>query len=310
MEGMERAELTVKGLPRHTGEIVAVDFEHLCEVVRWGGKVMGIASCAFPHPKEWRLGNMEVPLDGSTVRNLTRAIAGINQVEPSCLAAWAERIGQLPHDVGKRYNNRLLTPKDWMSHFKNVLHRGMRVRSHSSDAQAHGCRCCKHARENITHFASCVATGKIFLDLADLVGVPIRQFSENDRNRFALFALTPDGKQLPEGWINLHLLLWRYVIYQLVLVDTEDAKFESHAVWQAAWSKFESRALAKKESVRTDLLRAESRGLEPPDLTGRSACMTPLASLDETGELVWDEKLKEQVSKLTTAPKRKHKARS
>ena len=50
-----------------------------------------------------------------------------------------------------------------------------------------------------------------------------------------------DGSRLPEGWINLHLLLWKYTIYQLTLVCTEDARFRAHEVWQAAWSRLQKK---------------------------------------------------------------------
>ena len=67
-----------------------------------------------------------------------------------------EDIGPLPNDIGERYNTRLLTPRDWGSHFKNVLHRALLVRSISSGEP---CRCCGYAYENLQHFAKCEAAG-------------------------------------------------------------------------------------------------------------------------------------------------------
>ena len=79
---------------------------------------MGIAESTFPHPKEWRLGTATETMDKLTVRALTAAISAIKRVEPSCIGAWQQRIGQLPHDIGARYNNSLLTPKDWHSYWR------------------------------------------------------------------------------------------------------------------------------------------------------------------------------------------------
>ena len=43
-------------------------------------------------------------------------------------------------------------PRDWTSHFKNVLHRALLTRSVTTQSP---CRCCGYARENLQHFASC-----------------------------------------------------------------------------------------------------------------------------------------------------------
>ena len=75
--------------------------------------------------------------------------------------------------------------------------------------------------------------------------------------------------------------IWKYLLYTLTAMETEDAKYQPHEVWQAAWVAFERRALAKQENVRTDILRAESRGEEPPDVTTKGKCLAPLASLGE-----------------------------
>ena len=156
-------------VPVDTIMLFAVPDSVMLDIVRWGGKVMGVAECTFPHPSEWRLGTMTVPLDGVTVRNLTHELRQINSVDPSCLAAWELRIGKLPHDIGQRYNNKLLTPKDWMSHFKNVLHRAFYSKNRRAGDQL--CRCCKSAIENLQHIATCSIAGMVFDDFALLADV-------------------------------------------------------------------------------------------------------------------------------------------
>ena len=85
------------------------------------------------------------------------------------------------------YPKSLLTPRDWASHFKNVLHRAMMVRSTTTEE---ACRCCGHARENLLHFATCEKAGDIFRKLHELTGTgPLR--SQQEIERFALFALHP-----------------------------------------------------------------------------------------------------------------------
>ena len=69
--------------------------------------------------------------------------------------------------------------------------------------------------------------------------------------RHVLFAIKPNNAFEREGWINFHLLLWKYVVWQLVQVETEDAPFKAHEVWQAAWQRFERKALALSERTKT-----------------------------------------------------------
>jgi hypothetical protein len=90
--------------------------------------------------------------------------------------------------------------------------------------------------------------------------VPITdtQATPQSRKKFGLFALTGNNKPLEEGWINFHLLLWKYFIYQVTIVDTEEATYEEHAVWKAALQRFEFKAKAKSEAVKTDMLRADT----------------------------------------------------
>ena len=102
--------------------------------------------------------------------------------------------------------------------------------------------------------------------------------------------------------MNFHLLLWRYTIYQLVLVETEDVKFQPHAIWSAAWTRFERKALAKRESTRTEILRAESRGWDTPDVSRKGQCMEPIARINKTGDLVWDNDIVSRIKMAGTKP--------
>ena len=56
--------------------------------------------------------------------------------------------------------------------------------------------------------------------------------------------------------------------------------------------------------IRTDILRADSRGDEPPDVTSKGSCLAPLASLTENGTLVWNDELKQKILALATPPRR------
>ena len=155
--GLDECTFTMKGKPVHTGRVLPAQESEIRTVVRWKGEVKGIAESTFPHPKEWRLAGIDKPLDEIRVKDITIALNNQTNVEPSCLRAWEQRIGELPPDIGQRYNLRMLTPKDWASHFKNVLHRAMLTRAQQpGDKQ---CRCCDAARESLQHFTSCCFVG-------------------------------------------------------------------------------------------------------------------------------------------------------
>ena len=109
---------------------------------------------------------------------------------------------------------------------------------------------------------------------------------------------------MPGGWINLHLLLWKHIIYALTLVETEDEDFTPHAVWQATWTRLERKVLAKQVGIQTVLLRAESRGEDPPSLERKGAPIAPLADIDEKGKFVWNEDTPNELTKLMTPPKK------
>jgi hypothetical protein len=301
---------TVKGHLEPNGVKIRAPKDAWRDVVQWDGKVVGIAESFFPHPKEWRIEGLDVDLDKIDVRVYTRFLAQRARVEPSCLSAWAERIDTLPNDIGERYNTRLLTPRDWGSHFKNVLHRALMVRSISTGEP---CRCCSHAYENLQHFPTCDAAKKIFTDLYSLV----TKHSHVDHvfrppkllrsyglqwERFCLFALLPRYK-LESSIVDLHSLLWKQFIAHLVRIELEGEKFDTTQVWAPAWARLEKKILALKFKVNEIKRRAESRGEKTPDLSKRSKNITPIATFNEEGDLKWNDELVKEIKAFTQRTK-------
>ena len=173
-------------------------------------------------------------LDQINVKKLTKYLSSRKMVAPSCLQAWKQRIGQLPNTIGERYNLRLLTPRDWASHFKNVLHRALLVRGPTEGGP---CRCCKAEYENLKHFTVCSKAGELFCgQLLRLACKDVSLTTTRERERFGLFGLTPSGGQIEEGWINIHLLLWKHFIGLLVRIETENDTNEMVYGLRTSWS--------------------------------------------------------------------------
>ena len=83
------------------------------------------------------------------------------------------------------------------------------------------------------------------------------------------------------------------------MLQIEGTPLHINSIWQAAWQRFVWKAEALGEKVKTLHLRAESRGDEPPNSSGKGTAMSPLATFTEGGSLIWTEDLKHKIEKLT-----------
>ena len=55
--------MKLKGDLRKTGNTMIAEESEMREVVKWRGKVAGIAESFFPDPAEWRMKGADEPLD-------------------------------------------------------------------------------------------------------------------------------------------------------------------------------------------------------------------------------------------------------
>ena len=89
--------------------------------------------------------------------------------------------------------------------------------------------------------------------------------------RHALFAEKPSKGLESEGWMNVHLLMWKRVISLLVQVDTEDKTFHPKEVWRSVFKwRFEAKAKSLNEKVQSAQRRADTQGTKPPNKERRS----------------------------------------
>ena len=78
----------------------------------------------------------------------------------------------------------------------------------------------------------------------------------------------------------------------------EGEKYDPRTVWRHTWRRFERKAAALAEVVANVRRRADSRGDEPPDLSPRSAPLTPIARFSPEGELIWDNNIVKEIKLL------------
>ena len=76
--------LNVKGRPEPTTRTLLTTGFEIRRVIKWGEGVAGIAESFFPCPNEWRLGDINKPLDKITVKDLTGALTRAVAKPPSC----------------------------------------------------------------------------------------------------------------------------------------------------------------------------------------------------------------------------------
>ena len=64
------------------------------------------------------------------------------------------------------------------------------------DEDERACRCCKHVREDLQHFATCDVASIIFYLFAELTKVNYLNLNKTDKELFALFGITPEGTRV------------------------------------------------------------------------------------------------------------------
>jgi len=173
-EEFHEHSLTTQGRLHATNQYYSVKPNRIQNLVFSNGGVVGLASTVFPYPDKWSFEGISVPISRTTVKHLTYVFSYPHREAPSCIQAWTERL-KIDINwaaVGRLYRVRLLTPRDFMSHYKNILHRALLTRTKTSSPLAsRKCRLCGCGKENFTHRSTCEKSllfGPASLDLLTL----------------------------------------------------------------------------------------------------------------------------------------------
>ena len=243
--------LNTKGTPVPTNKYIAAHEGELRKVVRWRGRIAGVAESYFPHPKEWRMMHIDKDLDKITVKDLTRAFMERLVKPASCKDFWTQRLGPLPFfEIGKRYTTGVLTPKDYGTHYKCVLHRTFRVRKHDCTAEDKLCRVCGLDEESVRHFGECTGMRPIYSALRVIDGG-----SHWDQAPLNLLGVTTAGGVIPPGISAIHMCIWKELIIELM-----KSNFNPHAVISRGAARVKDRLDAFTRTKLNERLTLQAKG--------------------------------------------------
>ena len=139
-------------------------------------------------------------------------------VEPTCKKAWVDRASSWHVNVaidwaalGQIFRSRLLTPVDFQSFFKFIIHRRLYVRSFMPEEDGYNkCRCCHSARESQAHLHRCSVLWPIWKEFRRIVGMTWKTVPHSMELTF--LGITNKGEILPESLRALHVILWKMII--------------------------------------------------------------------------------------------------
>ena len=223
-------------------------------------------------------------------------------VAPTCIETWTKKLGPIDWiAVGRRYNERLLTPKDFMTHFKLILHRALLTRNRDKRRIARcatQCRLCHGAVESIDHLPACPKLSGIWNYFLALL--PPELVPDNDSNYRRLILLGISDPPLPDSLSDLHLVIWKFVLIHFTSVDLANRPFLPLTVWDGAVRRYASKVNSLTHQVHRSIARAESAD-QDPDLRRFNKLLAPLAHFDERAHLYWNHIFKFHIDAVKSA---------
>ena len=282
-----RYYISTRGRPYPANQSYTIPPSNITPALWWGNGIVGAASRHFPHPKGWKVRGPDCYLDEVTVKLLTLAYSLPKQVPPSCIKAWEARLGVIPWDIiGRKYREKLLTPKDFMTHFKLILHRALYTRHINPDhinKLTTKCRLCGKTTEKIEHLANCTALEPIWKKFCSLIG---RHPSyPNDIARLLLLGLA--NPPLLQSHSDFHLILWKFILIHFTLVDVRHKPFRHESVWKGAVRRYASKANKLTHSILLKQKHCETCLHDQPDPAIIGKPIDPLGALRHDGTIKW-----------------------
>jgi hypothetical protein len=281
--GIREVEISVRGRPQATNRFIPVDADQLYAPAIWGDGVNEMqAEASFPLPQEWTFRHSQTPIDRHTVKSLTELFALQQRVTPSCVSRWEEILGTVKWEqVQSRYSNAFLTPKDWILHFRHILHRGFytKVKQRLQDTS---CRLCGKHTERIEHYGSCEALESLRAWIEDLT-------KEEGWRENATFLLGFHNHEPPRaGPASLWLLTWGAIIRKMVQMSTEGEPWDANWVKKQTLRRLIERASSLEHIAVMAKCKRTSRGKPPPrDYPKLSRLIAPMGEVTADTRIRW-----------------------
>ena len=278
--------LTTKGRLEPTTTHHYIQPHEIRDILFSNGGVLGIAESTFPHPAGWTVAGTDCDMSRITVKKLTAAFRIPLQVQPTCKAVWQGLLGPLDWiAIGRKYRQRLLTPRDFMTHFKLILHRGLYTRANNRTGLVSPlCRLCDSSLENIRHLTTCRRLRTIWDRFILLTNVNCQ--TQQERDKLILLGISPDGRSLPQALSDFHLVLWKFVLIHFTLVDLQKQRFVAENVWKGAVRRYASKANSLTFIIQLKQIRAENGGSDVR-VTNENSILAPLGVIDTNGTITW-----------------------
>jgi hypothetical protein len=269
--------LNVKGRPEPTKRTLLTTGFEIRRVIKWGEGVAGIAESFFPCPQEWRLGDIDKPLDKVTVKDLTGAFTRAEAKPPSCFKKWQGKFQGLDlRGVSERYSVGIATPVDFGSHSKLIIHSGYLTNPHNPDAPSPLCRLCGQTRESIEHWGECPTLEPIFSALREIDGGArwddccLNLFGQHGRHKAP--PQPPDslptevstgGQIIAPGLSLVHFITWKFILIHMTMLSLKRQPFFPTHVLAQARRRIRRKLEGAKEGIRICVIQAEAKEREP-----------------------------------------------
>ena len=264
----------MKGRPSPTTKALLVRPEEDRATTKWGQGIAGISESFFPHPERWRLEGIDKPLDLITVKDLTRALTRQFSEPPTCFTSWPKRFEHIDlRGISERYSVGIVTPVDFGSHYKLVMHNSLLTNPHNPEAISPMCRLCGRCRESLTHFGECIKIKPIFEWLRHIDGGVrwndqlLNLMGQHHSITRVLSPLpveaSPSSGIIPPGISLVHFCTWKFILIHLTLASLNGQPFMTDTILSQIRRRIRRKIDSAREGLRIEVVRAEARGIEP-----------------------------------------------
>jgi hypothetical protein len=95
------------------------------------------------------------------------------------------------------------------------------------------------------------------------------------------------GRPLAPGVSMLHILLWKFIVIELVQVDINNHRtFNTDGIWKAALGRLRSKLVAHSERFKGRARAQMAKKGSLPDGTGASRQVQPMMEIDTSNDII------------------------